>query len=166
MSTDILTAELIRELLSYEVETGIFKWKKSIGARSKVGKVAGCLNKGTGYYYIKIFGKSHFAHRLAWLHVYGHWPDLVIDHINGIIGDNRICNLRDVDRKANSQNQLKAHKNNLSTGLIGAAKNGNKFRAAIRFNGVMKHIGNFNTPQEAHLAYIAAKRVMHVGCTL
>lgn len=43
------------------------------------------------------------------------------------------------------------------SGLKGVYRHFNKFRASIRLNGKLKHIGLFNTAEEAHNAYLAAK---------
>lgn len=165
MSKTDLTAERLREVLAYDPETGIFRWKVSRPNGVKPGNIAGTSHKD-GYRYIKVLGSNWKAHRLAWLYVYGEWPKDVIDHINGESSDNRIANLRDVDRVVNAQNQRRAHKSNKSTGLIGAAKNWGQFRAGIRIGGKMKHLGNFKTPEEAHQAYLTAKRELHQGCAI
>ncbi|EFE1615700.1 hypothetical protein CKI87_000297 [Escherichia coli] len=60
------------EVLDYNKETGIFTWKKKLSARGAVGKVAGTISYG--YNAINIDGVRYFAHRLAWLYVYGEWP--------------------------------------------------------------------------------------------
>lgn len=51
------------------------------GRKANVGDVAGCVDKD-GYIQIRLKGKMYPAHRLAWLYVYGEWPQDEIDHIN------------------------------------------------------------------------------------
>ena len=83
----VLPSKLLKELLRYEYETGLF---------IKVGQIAGCLCKD-GYVTIGVNSHNYKAHRLAWVMVYGDYPDgeqPFIDHINGKRGDNRIENLR------------------------------------------------------------------------
>ena len=41
-----------------------------------------------------------------------------------------------------------------------------KYRAAIKCNGRQVHLGYFSFPEEAHEAYIEAKRRLHEGNTL
>ena len=41
---------------------------------------------------------------------------------------------------------------------IGVSKHGNKFRACFRVNGTQRHVGVFDTPEEASIAYQKAKR--------
>jgi hypothetical protein len=79
----VLTQERIKELLDYDPDTGIFKWKISKARSIKVNNIAGGAEQGK-YHRIRIDGKNYVAHRLAWLYVYGKWPDEYIDHINCI----------------------------------------------------------------------------------
>jgi hypothetical protein len=103
---------------------------------------------------------------LVWLWVNGSWPIGEIDHIDGDKLNNRIANLRDVDRATNTQNSKKARRNNKSSGLLGSYKSGNRWQAQIRINGVCMTLGSFGTPEEAHAAYLGAKRLFHPGCTI
>lgn len=156
-----LTAEYLRELLSYDPDTGTFVWRVSCQG-TKAGDVAGTPGS-EGRRHITI-GYSRFkAHRLAWLYVYGSWPKQLIDHINGDPTDNRICNLREASVSENQGNQRAAHTNN-ETGLLGAHKKHgrNNFRARITVGGKELHLGNFATAELAHAAYLSAKETYHV----
>lgn len=106
------SAERVREVLHYDPETGVFTWIKTLSIRAVAGKVAGTVNK-RGYRLISVDKKTIPAHRLAWLHYYGKNPEGVIDHINGMTGDNRIENLRDVSQMVNTRNS-RIYKNNSS----------------------------------------------------
>ena len=86
-----LTQERLKELYSYNPETGEFTHLLSWGKRKR-GDVAGYVHPTKRYRYIRIEGKSYFAHRLAWLYVYGKWPEDQIDHIDGVRDNNRIAN--------------------------------------------------------------------------
>ena len=95
MQHNPLTADRLRQLLDYEPATGVFTWKVN---RSivKAGQKAGVNpHGGDGYPRIGVDGQQCLAHRLAWLHVHGRFPDDEIDHINGIRSDNRLSNLRE-----------------------------------------------------------------------
>ena len=165
MSTAHITAEHLRKILNYDTETGIFTWKERIAKCVHIGAVAGCLEKRIGYVTIGISGDVFKAHRLAWLYVHGVWPDGLIDHINGQKADNRIANLRVVDAGGNSQNVRKPNKRNKS-GFIGVIAYQGKWRASITVNKKTRRIGDFNTPEEAHKAYLEAKRMLHSVCTI
>jgi hypothetical protein len=158
-----ITAETLRALLDYEPDTGIFWWRVQLSRRVKVGAIAGTVNCD-GYICIKVNGMQFKAHRLAWLHTHGMWPDHQIDHINGNRADNRIANLRDVSQFTNMQNQVRPRMDNTS-GFLGVSldKRDKRWRAGIRINGRRQHIGLFDTAVEAHVAYLAAKLQLHPG---
>ncbi len=159
----MITQERLRELVHYCPDTGIFTHLQSKG-RKKAGMRAGWL-RNDGYIETEVDGKGYKSHRLAWLYIYGNWPAYHIDHIDGDRSNNRLSNLRDVNRFFNSQNQRLPHKINKS-GFLGVHKNGCKFRAQIRVNGKNKHLGLFDDAESAHEAYLIAKRDLHKGCTI
>lgn len=156
-----LDAARLRELVHYEPATGVFTW---LGGPRK-GRPAGSVN-GLGYVQIK-FSKAGFsAHRLAWLYTHGEFPKQDIDHINGIRNDNRIANLRAVQRRVNLQNIRSPRTDNKSSGMLGVEARGNRFRARIQVDGAVVSVGTFATATEAHNAYIKFKRQLHEGCTI
>ena len=161
-----LSQKRLKEVLDYNPETGVFIWKIYSG-RIKVGYVAGNINK-RGYATIGIDGEIYRSHRLAWFYVYGKWPDDQIDHINGQRSDNRICNLRDVTNQVNAQNLKRATRVKTSTNYLGVYKTTNikPWRAQIDIDKKTRHIGYYKTPEEANEAYLKAKRMLHVGCTI
>ena len=76
----------------------------------------------------------------------------IIDHINGNQLDNRLCNLRFIDKSGNNRNRIKITNKN---GFMGVYKRNNKFCAVIRNDeGIKKYLGIFNTPEEAHKIYM------------
>lgn len=158
----MITAERLRELLSYDPETGLFHWRISY-RRTKTGDRAGAFSHG--YVAIMTDGYLNRAHRLVWLYVHGRWPLNQIDHVNGNRADNRLENLREADSKINGQNKQVAQANN-TTGFLGVSFKRKKFRARIKVNGRQLALGSFNTPEAAHEAYLIAKRQHHEGCTL
>jgi hypothetical protein len=161
-----LTAERLRELLAYDPETGLFRVLRALPkCQREVGQVIGDSLSKAGYAMMCIEGRRYRAHRLAWLYVTGEWPSNEIDHINGIRNDNRFENLRDVPGRINSQNQRKAKPFNQS-GILGATKKRNRWSSAIGINGKTVRLGVFDTPEEAHAAYVKAKRELHEGCTI
>jgi hypothetical protein len=161
-----LTVDRLREVLAYDIKTGAFTWLVS-SATKKVGSVAGGVKK-TGYRFIQIDGRQYREHRLAWLYVNEAWPKNHIDHIDGNRANNKISNLRDVDDSTNSQNQRASQCSNKSTGILGVCfhKTKKKFHAQIKRHGKRIHLGYFDNAQDAHNAYLAAKRQLHAGCTI
>ena len=154
----MLTAERARFLFSYDPQSGLITRRVSRGGPWKAGTPVGSVKK-SGYVGVIVDNKWNAYHRLAWLLHYGEWPDSDLDHINGNRGDNRIENLRKCCRAENMQNRRVGK--NSSTGVIGVYKTGNKWRAQIQVQKNWKHLGTFNTKDEAAAAYAAAKRELH-----
>lgn len=154
-----LTADRLRELLDYCPDTGVFTWRVRAAKCVKVGDVAGRFD-AYGYWRIQIDGRKHLAHRLAWLYTTGEFPPDQIDHINGDRSDNRIANLRAATDAENKHNRRKPNSNTTS-GYLGVSPRYGKFRAQIWLDGKGKHIGSFGSPEEAHAAYLKAKRELH-----
>lgn len=157
-----LTPETLRLLIHYDPETGIFRWARNRKGGMKAGDVAGCVDD-LGYIRMTVNGKRVRGQQLAWFYVHGEWPTMDIDHINGNRQDNRIVNLRHVSRKLNLQNMKKARG---VVGLMGVTPKGERFAAQITANGQHFYLGRFDTAEEAHEAYIKAKREKHEGCTV
>lgn len=159
-----LTHKYLKSILDYNPDTGLFRW---IGPpKSGRKKYPGDKAK-TGYWRIGIDRKRYLAHRLAWFWFYGKWPKYDIDHIDGDGTNNRISNLRDVTKFVNLQNMKSAHKDSKS-GLLGVQKNVNGITWSARIMVKRKsiYLGNFKTKEEAHEAYIKAKRELHEGNAL
>lgn len=161
----MLTQEYLKSILNYDKDTGLFMWLVKKAQRTKVGDIAGSAHRG--YVCIIINGQWHLAHRLAWLYMYGKFPENFIDHKNGVRNDNRIANLRDVTRGGNNQNSRKARSDNAS-GFLGVSyhKRTKKYQAEIQVNCIQKYIGLYETPELAHDAYLTAKRLYHSTCTI
>lgn len=149
---DRITAEEARQIFEYYPETGVLTWKISPTPSVKIDSVAGCINQ-RGYRYIMYKGVHYHAHRIAWFMMHGSWPK-IMDHINGIRDDNRLCNLRDVDRAENTKN-AKIYKSNTS-GQQGVYwhKNNKNWVAGIRSGKNRIHLGNFTEKIDA----IAARK--------
>ena len=160
----MLTQKRLREVLHYSPDTGEFLRLVTTSHKIKPGSVAGTVN-GCGYRQINIDGTVFYAHRLAWFYMTGEWPMNDIDHLNGARADNRWSNLRSVDRRTNLENQRAPSKNN-KLGLLGVIESNGSFIASITTNRKHIHLGSFDTAEDAHRAYLRAKKALHVGCTL
>lgn len=137
--------------LKYNKDTGEFKWVFKRPGPQREGNVAGTKD-ASGYIKIWLCGSQHYAHRLAWLVTYGEWPGGEIDHINRDRSDNRLCNLRDVDRAANCANTGMRSDNKSGYRNVIWDKSRDKWLASKKVNGKTKHIGYFNSPEEANEA--------------
>ena len=80
---DALTFEQIDAVMLYEADTGKLRWKMKTAKKVIAGAEAGCVKatrkllstgENVSYRYIRIFGKSMSAPRVAWLLHHGEWP--------------------------------------------------------------------------------------------
>jgi len=151
-----ITQERLKEILSYNSDTGIFTNRITRGPSAISGSVAGSVNP-SGYILIQIDRKSYKAHRLAWMFTHGKFPLANIDHINGVRIDNRIVNLRSASHSENLKNQKIRATN--SSGVTGIYWNNakRKWRAYIKDLGKQVHLGLFDDKFEAICARKSAE---------
>ena len=154
----------VREVFSYDPQTGELRRLVKTSSRAKVGSVVGCKDRH-GHLRVAFNGKGYAAHRLVWLHMTGQMPQGDVDHINGVRDDNRWSNLRDVPHRVNLQNRKRATAGNKS-GFLGVSRRNSSYLARINENGKQICLGSFGSAEEAHSAYLIAKRDLHSGCTL
>jgi hypothetical protein len=156
------SADLVRQLLDYDRETGLFFWRARTGPYSTrwnarfAGSQAGWVISA-GYIGIKIHDRNFPAHRLAFVIVEGLWPD-VVDHLNGDPGDNRWVNLRNTTSAGNSRNQRR-HKSN-SSGRTGVSWNKvrSRWTAQIKIKGRSINLGMFDDFDSAVEARVCAEK--------
>ncbi len=163
----MLTQERLKELFDYNNGQLIRKTNRGrggVGNRWKAGTVLGWV-ADNGYIEGSVDFVTYKMHRLVWLWHKGSFPNLHIDHIDGNPSNNRIENLREVTYAQNMQNQRKPRITN-KLGYQGVYQVNNKFRATLTTNGKNKHIGYFDTPEQAHNAYIIEKRKIHKFSTI
>ena len=84
MRTNSLTQERLKEILHYDLDTGVFTWVDCNSDKPMNGKIAGTRHNmgytsigidGKVYLSIGIDGKVYLSHRLAWLYVNGFHPN-------------------------------------------------------------------------------------------
>jgi hypothetical protein len=154
-----LTQSRLKELLHYDPDTGVFTWikKSSRFSNNVVGSIAGSINS-EGYRHIHIDRKNHKAHRLAWLYVFGGFPNGIIDHVNRNKLDNRLRNLREANYSSNNQNHRISKRN--TSGITGVYwyKPTQKWCAKASIGGALRHIGYFETIEEAIAARKTAEK--------
>lgn len=97
----MLTHSRLLELLSYDPETGEFRWKVDKGG-IRAGSIAGC-KLGDHYRQIAIDGEKYSSHRLAWFYMTAEWPKFDVDHKEHSEGD-KFSNLRSATDKQNRYN--------------------------------------------------------------
>lgn len=154
--------EELEQLLNYDPETGVFRWRVSRGRTAKAGEIAGHPTV-KGYLQIGLKGKEYYAHRLAWLFITKTDPCITqIDHINGNKLDNSAINLRLATNGENKKN-TGLQKNNTSgfKGVWEDKRWNTGWRAVIGNNGKKINLGTFPTPELAHMAYCKAAAELH-----
>ena len=156
-----LTQERLKELFSYDELTGLFTRKVNSG-NFKAGDVAS-YTESQGYVVIKMDGKTHKAHRLVWLYLYGAFPSSPLDHINRIKTDNKRSNLREVTFSENLHNRSATA--NSKSGAKGVVKTASgRFVASIQVNGIRHSVGTFDTIEQASIARaIKAEELLRPG---
>lgn len=140
----------LKELLDYDPNTGIFKWRKTVNHNgAKKGSTAGTLSD-RGYIKIKIMGKLHRAHILAWIYSYGKFP-CKLDHKNNNTTDNRLSNLREATQQQNIRNSRK--RKGCTSRFKGVAFIRNRWESTISVSGKKKYLGRFKSEESAARAY-------------
>ena len=143
--------------LSYDHETGVFRWLANGTRGVKAGDIAGTKNS-YGYIVLSVGGKKILAHRVAWLFVYKDFPYGHIDHINRNKSDNRIANLRNANAEQNAQNRQKNCKNTSGYKGVTWHKRDKKWQASITIKGHKKHLGYYKNAKDAYSAYVKASK--------
>lgn len=112
----------------------------------------GLIKKSNGKYY----KPKKYLHRL----IVDARDNDIVDHINGNKLDNRLVNLRKVNKSINGFNRNKIQTNNIS-GYTGVCKRGNIWRAYISRNGKQYYLGVYKTKQEAISARRAGEKIVY-----
>lgn len=139
----MLTQARLKELMTYDADTGIFTRIKSV---SRAGKHVSDKPNRHGYLHFCIDYRSYLQHRAAWLYAYGEFPKGHLDHINRVKTDNRLCNLRVVTNLENSQNVPPA-KNNLYPNVHWEPRK-NSYRVRVKSAG-KAHVRFFKSLEDA-----------------
>jgi HNH endonuclease/AP2 domain len=166
--SDSIPIAYLRECFDYEPETGTLRWRKrplshfiDDIARRKwntrwAGREAGQKTAQVQkYLYVRltINGRQRgiYVHRAAWALINGKYPPDEIDHDDRDGSNNRLTNLVAATRAENCQNVL----------AKGWWLKRGRFAANIRVNRRTIHLGTFDTKEEAHQAYLDAKKQYH-----
>lgn len=160
---DSSAVDRLHELFAYDPLTGLLTRRIKV-SNGLAGAPAGTPGKH-GHLSVSVDRRLLYVHRIVWAMQTGAWPELEIDHKDGCPQNNRWENLRQADRSINMQNRRRADRDS-GTGLLGAFRARSKFESKIQVRGVLHRLGQFDTAEQAHAAYLAAKRALHEGCTL
>lgn len=161
-----LDPKIVRQLLVLDPDTGKMTWlkrdshwfKEGLHGRQHIanvwnsnfaGKEAFTAKNENGYRIGTIFSRMVKAHRVAWALHYGEWPSKHLDHINGIVDDNRICNLRDVTNRENHRNAGMSKSNTSGVNGVGWCKQTGRWAAYIKVDRKFIRLGRFHCIAQA-----------------
>lgn len=151
-----VTKEILAQVFAYDPNSGRLVWRETGDEVNSVST--------HGYLYASAFNTTLLVHRIAFRIMTGEWPSQFLDHIDGNKKNNRWSNLRSADPRSNAQNYKRAMSTN-STGFLGVSvdrrSSPHRYRAAITVDGSKRTIGTYATPEQAHEAYMLAKKSLH-----
>lgn len=138
----------IEDYLKYDSISGNLYWIKRPSNRVSVGDIAGVVDLH-GYLVVRFDKKLYKSHRLCYYLYYNKWPDNFIDHIDGNKLNNKIENLRDVERTVNNRNHKKFYTNTSGKCGVSFCNYYNKWVCYIDVDGIRKNLGYSKTYEKA-----------------
>jgi hypothetical protein len=144
----VITVDRLKELLSYDPETGIFTWRIRRGkcaAGSKAGSFAVALERNT----VMLDGRNYCCGRLAWLYTHGVWPTSEVNRRDRNPANDRLSNLREATRTLTNANQRK----NPRCKYRGAYPHRESWQAKIKADYKTTYLGKFPSAEAAARAY-------------
>lgn len=153
-------AKEIREYFIYCRRTGVFRWRKHRSS-TLVGKIAGCLHKPTGYWFLSLHDKKIKGHIAAWAYVTGQWPKFHLDHKDLDKANNRFSNLRLSNKSKNGANRPKQRNNTSGHKGVFWMKRASTWLVQIQARSKLHYIGIYKQKEKAIAAYEKAARRLH-----
>jgi hypothetical protein len=146
--------------MKIKYESGkVWMWRELKSKPSYWREMKGWLDISTGYRIVTINTKPYLYHRVVYFIHNQEWDihnscqDNSIDHIDRSPLNNSIENLRVVTQQQNQWNRdVKGYYFHKATG---------KYMARINVNGKDKYLGRFVNEEDAHQAYLEAKKIYH-----
>ncbi|MEL7966382.1 HNH endonuclease [Vreelandella neptunia] len=166
-----ITPEIVRELLHYNPETGIFVWRErgrkwfkpskqgnawktwnTRFAGKRAGLVVSQIDNGYQFRSLRLLGVRYLEHQLAWLYMTDDPLPEEIDHRNRMATDNRWQNLRASTSAKNSRNSSKSSRN--TSGVTGVTwhKKDNRWQAQCKIRGKTHYLGSHDDINDASQA--------------
>lgn len=165
-----ISIEDLRQLLSYNPETGHLTWlprplrfcksereQARWNSRCAGKKVIMTMDNG-GYLRFKLFDVLYKAHRVCWAMHHGEWPpqNMQIDHINRCPSDNRILNIRLANPTQNRVNQPKRIALTSRYKGVFWDKGKGAWCSKIKKGPLRLNLGFFSSEEEAYNSYCNA----------
>lgn len=155
----------IRTILDYDSISGLLIWKhrENNNFNSKyAGNIAGAVHRSGALQIQVLCGDKRrlfWAHRIAWVHHYGVWPDYLVDHRDGNPQNNAIGNLRIANGFQNAANK---HELRGAVGFKGVyCWTDGRYAAQIKSDYKWRWLGLHDDVVNAAAAYDAAAIELH-----
>ena len=165
--------EFLRECFAYEPKSGSLTWRRRPEAHfadsmrcaqwnTRYAGTGGVID-ALGYQVFRLTFQSVVyrltGHRIIFALENSRWPLAELDHRDNDTRNNRLYNLRETGRKGNAANRRGWAKTGLPKGVTMV---GSRFRASAN-NGPKRtvHLGTFDTPAEAHAAFVVFASQRH-----
>lgn len=167
----MITQQRLKELLSFDPETGQFTWRVQRRGTVRLDSVNGCpvgCRMPSGRLVITLDGKTYTAARLAWLYTYGELPEGNLRVLNDDPADVRPVNLATASSTP-SEPKKRAPRASSSQSPYVYDESGNarvrgvsyepgkgKWVARVTLKKARTFLGRFDTKQEAEAAVLKA----------
>ena len=150
--------EDLDRLFLIDAEMGRVFWKTPPSNHTRlINKEAGSMRGGRKTYcVIKINGIPYKRSYIVFAASRRIWPSDLIDHINGISTDDRLCNLREANVFQNAWNHKGRRKS--SPLPMGVRFIGGRYQARISHNKKMIYLGVFDSADSASAVYQAKRK--------
>ena len=155
----MITHERLKEVLDYNPDTGIFRWRVTASNRAVAGSTAGSPDDD-GYLKIRVDGRLYLAHRLAILYTDGYLPENTVDHKDRIPWHNWRLNLREASHQCQVRNCGMRKDNRSGVKGVYWDKTTGRWAAYVRVGGVMSNLGRFDNLLEAAYTRYAAEQCL------
>ena len=150
------------ELLAYLKKT--YRYEDGGIVNRRTGRIVRGGKMNNGYLKMTIAYKGGFYstpfQRVVWALCYDQLPTQTIDHINGDVHQNELCNLHECSRTQNCQNRH----DRKGCFFHNVKKNGNNTYTAYKVtNGKYTKIATCNTDIEAYDKFVKYARIHQIG---
>jgi hypothetical protein len=158
----MLTQERLKQVVTYNPDTGEFIWNMRGTTIRCEGQVAGSISS-SGYRYITVDNKNYLDGRLAFLYMEGSFPadGFEVDHLDRRKLNCKWNNLRLATRSQNMHNLNLACNNTSGIKGVNGYKTTGRWQAYIYHNKKRIPLGYYGTKEEAAKVVEAKRLELH-----
>lgn len=166
---DSSLTQTLRETFHYSIVSGKLYWREDRPREHfanqkahtrylnvQAGKQVKASTSAYGYWVVGLKNCGVLlVHRIAYVLVWGHFPEAGIDHFDGDKKNNCWLNLREASQEINTRNQKKNVRNTSGFAGVSRGKKDGTWRSHVYVNDIHIHLGTFDTPDQAYEARMA-----------